>query len=371
MSEINVNCQKKRIEWIDIAKLLGIYIVLVAHNSIDMKWLNIFISFTSQAFFFLAAVTTTNKSIKIDIQKSVRTILVPYCCFFIFGYLFWWLPVEFLRNPQVWDRSIKELLLKPFVGLLLGNPSYTSFSTMVNWPLWFLLTLFWLKVIDSLVSAIKNEKLIIAINILFVILSIYITQNGNLGVITFVKRSVFYTAIQIYPAFILGKLFKKYLLPKMKDESLSFKKIVIIFVELIVSVAILLLKVFIDGKMGCHNGVYLEGVSWPLAWMGTISGIWAVISLSRIIHHVPSFIAFLAKNTICIFGFHSIINGYLLVLVDKLFKTNFKEYMPLYVSLIYAIVLMLLCMIPCVLVLKFAPWMLSGSKTNKRITNGK
>ncbi len=365
MSDINVNVSKKRIEWIDIAKLLGIYIVLIAHNSIDMKWLNIFTSFTSQAFFFLAAVTTSNKSIKIDIQKSVRTILVPYCCFFIVGYVFWWLPVEFMRNPQVWDRSLKELVLKPFVGLLLGNPSYTSFSTMVNWPLWFLLTLFWLKVIDSLVSAIKNEKIRIIVNVLLVCLSIYIGQNGNFGVLNVVKRCVFYTAIQIYPAFILGKLFKKYLLPKMKDESVSVKKNLVLVLELVVSVAILLLKVYIDSKMGHHNGVYLEKINWFVAWLGTVSGIWAVISLARLIHHVPSFITFLAKNTICIFGFHSIINGYLLVVVDKVFGTTFKTFMPLYVSMIYAIILMLLCMIPCILVLKFAPWMLGGSKKSK------
>jgi acyltransferase len=356
-NNVSVNT-KKRIDWLDIAKLLGIFCVIMAHQPINQDVIFIYNGFAIPLFFFLCGITTSNKSIKIDIEKSARTILVPYVCFFIISYLVWWFPIEFLRHPELWERSFKEIVLKPFLGLLVGFAGNTSYSTMVNSPLWFLPCLFWTKAVDSLISAIKNKtvrRIIIAF--VFVLSVILFKIKLNLGPFVLLVQ-----AILLYPILECGKIFKKYFLKYFMDENLSLKKRFIIFVELVISVALFCLRTYIEKRLNIVS-IYmgLQG-SWLQCLFGAVSGVWAIISLSRLIGHAPKVIMTLSQNTLIILGFHIIIYLYLIILLEKFFNINFRTYIPLGYSFILTTVVLFLCLIPINLIKRFCPWMIGSKK---------
>lgn len=351
---------KKRIDWLDLAKLIGIYFVIMAHQPINQDVIFIFNGFAIPLFFFLSGITTSNKSVKEDIIKSARTVLVPYVCFFVISYFIWWLPIEFYRHPETWNRDFTDIILKPFVGLLVGFAGNSSYSTMVNSPLWFLPCFFWTKVIDTLVNAVKNKTVYRILNVLIFALSIVLFKlNLNVG-----PFRILIQAILLYPILLCGKFFKKYLLKYFTDETLSIKKRLVIFIEFAVSLALFALRTYLEKKLNIVS-IYMgfQG-SWLQCLFGAITGVWAVISFSRLIGRSPKVLRTLSQNTLTILGFHIVIYLYLIIFLDKVLNINFRTYMPLGYSLIITTVVLFLCLIPIYLIKRFCPWML-GAKKNK------
>lgn len=73
--------QKKRIEWVDIAKGIAIVLVCLGHRNVP-GWLTKWIySFHMPAFFFLAGYTTRYSSYKgwVDfLKRKTRGLIIPY-----------------------------------------------------------------------------------------------------------------------------------------------------------------------------------------------------------------------------------------------------------------------------------------------------
>ena len=167
---------KIRIQWIDIAKLLGIYLVILGHIPMTTSCLTTLIySFHMPLFFFLSGIMVKNEKIYETVTRSFKTLIVPYVCFYLINLLYFFINASF-RKPEL----LEGYLLKSFLGMFVGVVFDTDFSTMVSHPLWFLLGLFWCRLLYSIIKNISgnhNRIVQIIFCIIFVIVAFLLKKN--------------------------------------------------------------------------------------------------------------------------------------------------------------------------------------------------
>lgn len=138
---LNTKKNKERIEYYDIAKGIGIFLVVFAHiytmgtNSLG----DIIYVFHMPLFFLLSGITTNfNKDFKKYVKQNTYSILVPYYAWCVISFVYW-ACVE--RNFRSEFANIP--ILKGFLGIFYGGYNGLPF----NYVLWFLPVFFSVKII--------------------------------------------------------------------------------------------------------------------------------------------------------------------------------------------------------------------------------
>jgi len=133
----------KRLVWIDDAKAIGIFLVILAHTQIwgsVTDWISVF---RMPLFFFLSGYLFSfqrNSDGKLFARKRFKQIVIPYFFINIITYLFW------LLVSSHYGVSADEQLTPwygPIVAALLCNGK----DMVHNIPLWFLLCLFLVEMV--------------------------------------------------------------------------------------------------------------------------------------------------------------------------------------------------------------------------------
>ena len=109
---------KERDRSIDIAKGIGIFLMVMGHtisNKIALQWIY---SFHMPLFFFLSGVFhSQGKNYKEFLEKKVKTLLVPYFFFSIILFLFFLIVSKNIGFSAGENLSVKE----NFIGIFLAN----------------------------------------------------------------------------------------------------------------------------------------------------------------------------------------------------------------------------------------------------------
>ena len=127
----------ERIVWIDYAKALGIYLVILAHTQIEASVTNWISVFRMPLFFFLSGYLFSferNKDSGVFVKKRFRQIVVPYIWLNIISYVFWF----FISRNHGFDDQQAIAWYEPLVAALFCNGK----GMIHNVPLWFFLCLF-------------------------------------------------------------------------------------------------------------------------------------------------------------------------------------------------------------------------------------
>lgn len=145
----------KRIEWIDICKAIGIFLVVFAHVDTTVVSSVYIFGFHMPLFFFLSGLVFNYEkyTLKTFFKSRFNGLIIPYVFFYLITYLYW-LVIE--RHVRPLDMTP----LQPLLGLFYGTGHYTAH----NGILWFLPCLF---VVESLFFLIckycKKSVLIVAL----------------------------------------------------------------------------------------------------------------------------------------------------------------------------------------------------------------
>ena len=130
---------EKRLDWVDIAKGIGIIAMLIGHN--DNSLLSIIYSFHMPLFFILAGYTIkpiSYKELKKATIKDIKRLLIP--C--VITRIIIFLGMVFLNNASV-IHEIKVFI----ICLIWGNHNGRGYG--LEFPsigrIWFLVALFWTK----------------------------------------------------------------------------------------------------------------------------------------------------------------------------------------------------------------------------------
>lgn len=183
--------KEKYLHWIDLAKGIGIILVLVGHsNFLPITLKNYIYSFHMPLFFILSGYVFSNKStFKTFLTKKIKTLLFPYLFFFIIFLLFFTCKDLYLETNNFYNNCI---------GLFFQFPGYV-------YSIWFLICLFVLQILFYFVTKRTQNNIykISFFSLFILIIGIIYFKTINVHLIW--QLQILFTAL---PFFSLGYIFK-------------------------------------------------------------------------------------------------------------------------------------------------------------------
>ena len=286
---------KERINWIDVARGIGVLLVIYGHGLAATPLRYIIYSFHMPLFFFLSGLVfhkRKNEKYLSVLKKDFKRILIPYFIFAVISFSLWLSNIPF-------NRITEDLLAKQIIGIFYGsgNNGYLA----INIVLWFLPCLFIVKQIFWFISKLPGKFIILSL-ILFSILgySFYFfapTLKFPFG---------FESALTGVVFFGLGYLWN--FVPEKYNQ--LFKKYAISFlIGLILITVIISLSNFnlyghqVDLRLNRLNNYFLF-------YLAGVSGILAVISISIKVNK-NKIMEYLGRNSLLLFVWHLVVFSYI------------------------------------------------------------
>lgn len=314
---------KERINWIDVARGIGILLVIYGHGLAATPLRYVIYSFHMPLFFFLSGLIfhkRKNERYIVILKKDLKRILIPYFIFAFMSFFLW------LSNFPI-ERITQDLISKQLIGIFYGSGNNQYLS--INIVLWFLPCLFIVKQSFWFIAKLPNKFILIAL----IILSI----AGYLN-------SIFYPSIKLpfgFETALTGIVFFGfgYLWNFIPEKIIkTFNKYALItFFILSISTIIFALINFnlyghqIDLRINKLNNFFLF-------YLASISGIITVISISSRINK-NRILEYLGKNSLILFVWHLVVFSYISDFVF-IFLTSEKviELRNVYLAPFYSIV---------------------------------
>ena len=158
---VSSNIEKnQRIKSLDIAKAIGIILIVLGHISENPSITKLVYSFHVPLFFIISGyLYRQNQKITVYLKKKVKTILIPYFIFGLLSYIYWFFLERYFRT-----QDINPLI--PFCNLFIARSGEYNF--IENAPLWFLPCLFCTEIIFDLLRRFFKKDYILFISILII-----------------------------------------------------------------------------------------------------------------------------------------------------------------------------------------------------------
>lgn len=275
---------QQRISWIDYAKCIGIYLVVLGHLPIPEQLSAYIYSFHMPLFFFISGYLLKNNQITFDTFFSIkiRTLVIPYLTFSAFTYIFWLLAGRHFGS----DASSNIALYKPAIGILYANA--TNDWMIHNIPLWFIPCLFVVEIVFYFIRKlpISIYYAIIACAAIGYIDSLYMPIRLPWGI------DVAFTAIVFYG---LGNILRQ-------TNTLNQKQSKISYILLVVAIICFVYGNFKQGRVDLNS---LEFNNIILFYTTACSGIFICIHVCKLFPQLQS-INFISNHTLTILALHGL-----------------------------------------------------------------
>lgn len=324
----------QRISWIDVARGIGIILVIQGHALSSHSYRHLIYAFHMPLFFFIAGLVFNYKKYPfiVTFKKSINGIIVPYLGFGLLSYFFWW-----AENANF--RFEISAFLNHLSGIIYGNSS----SLFFNIVLWFLPCLFITKISFAVISKVINDdRILLGVLAALSILGYYLSVNLPDLTLPFGIESAL-TAILFFG---IGSIIKTNYFEKA-GEIIKNKS----FLILISSLIICLISAFWNYNLyGYQIDIRLNNLAnYPLFLVGAFSGIIAV-SLISILIKKNKVLELLGKYSLVLFTLHPIvffyINQILGVFLERSIINKLKDF---YLSPFYTVftILFILLVVYC------------------------
>lgn len=289
----------QRIEWIDIAKGIGILLVILGH-SVKFGGIlhNLIFSFHMPLFFILSGMTYKQKDNKTFICRKFKTLIIPYVVFCIIG-------VALSMMIPLWRNGISiKTVIK---DIYLTNPNAANVSSV-----WFLVCLFWVEIIFNLIQKINKKIQYIIIGMCLIFGFIY---SNLIDMMTFLPegRLPFNidTSLIALTFFAMGVWLKKII----TDKKLF-----------LVSLVLFIISFALNGRVNLHGLTFNNPLLYLLESIsGTVILIFICFMLSTKIKQktITAPLEWIGKHSLIIMGVQSIAVRMYVLIVNMI---NNKEY---------------------------------------------
>lgn len=146
----------KRIEWIDIAKGIGILLVILGHSvQFGSRLHNLIFSFHMPLFFILSGMVYNHKNNKTFLHKKFISLIIPYIIFSIIGLLIS-IIIPFWRSGLNTRAIMKDIYLT--------NPDAANVSSV-----WFLICLFIVSVFFNFIQKVDIKVQYIVVGLCLIV----------------------------------------------------------------------------------------------------------------------------------------------------------------------------------------------------------
>lgn len=333
----------KRIEWIDIAKAIGVFLVILGHTDMTPFLKDSFYEYHLPLFFFLSGLTFKKASLSdfpSFFKKKVRTLVVPYIGFSVILFAFWFFVRRNYGLSGVETLSVQGALWQIFMGQT--SAAYAA-------PTWFLTCLFCTEIVFFFMLQIKNKGILTASIICSGILgstSLYLVNELDWSKLFWNIESVWF-----YLVFVaLGYAFTQY---NVASKFNNRPKVILATIPFIIAFTVLY-----TFQVKLASPYFEAIINIPLA----ILGLFMVVGISILIKR-NRVLSFFGKSTLIIFTLHmimlSLIKG-ILVIVFHMDEVIFEG--TLIPNLLLGIAT-LISIIPLIFFInRFMPWLIGKKR---------
>lgn len=307
--------KSKRLDWLDVSKAFGVYLVILGHLVIFNYHTFRFIFAFHMPFFFLASGYVSGKKEKFSkfIKKCCKYYLIPYAVILILGFLQCLLLPLWGHNFSLFLRP--DILEKSFYG---GHPVYSFFGSA-----WFLLAMFWAQLIfyGMLRAAEKLKKyLVVLLWIVMVFLAVF--SRDIFSFIPYFEK----LPLKLDSA-LMGTVFLGigYLLKRTKILEKSKKYLAVIY---------LVSGAFCTWLFGCKWNYYVNLCDCDYAreynyFIAAVAGSIMLFALGQLFYK-SKLLQYIGRNTLFIFLTHEFIYVTLIRFINRVFSVELKaQGMPL------------------------------------------
>jgi fucose 4-O-acetylase-like acetyltransferase len=339
-----------RPNYLDYSKAIGIYIVVFGHYVwyLQIPFFNNLLWNNSQnvtlfhmpLFFIIAGMLYKTRSVKEELKKSIQSLLIPYFIIHVICLVIYF----FIK-----DISMRQLYIN-IAGILSGGDFYGA-RVMSAGPLWFVFSLFCIKMAVSCYNHITNINKgggTILLLLLFVIAGITIIK-GNIFPFRIDSSSIGLLF------FIIGFKCKRYI------EKLMSQKIAYLFLIAGISFFILVTSAYCNINYDViGGGLSINACRWGKNFVlfvsAATSGTLLLFIICRFFARFKNNIIMKISNgTIIILGFH---NLFYLFFQNIITSDNF------FFAVLFSFFVLLLCYVMIILSTKYFPILLGGRDLN-------
>lgn len=317
--------KSNRIVWIDMAKAIGLYLMIAGHGPLLDKVGDQFVyAFHMPLFFILSGLLYKPRSFGETIKKDWVRLLCPYLIINFICLLVGFL-VRAMGGYIYTFKDISDRIWAICIGL---GYNYESLKPVCT-PTWFLIALFLIHLILAIGHKFVNRNYLIVLLLSIVISYIfYLTKIDTLVPID--------SALMAMPFFCFGALAKSYLLKRYRHEGLM--GCVLLMVLWTVN--------HINGRMDINTCNY--GGFFVLTYVGGIVGSLGVFMIVKSsVHYLNkllSTVTCLSDGSLLIVGFNLMFIGIATKIWEKVLPSIEINNS---IGLIIAFIL-LFCFIPCI-----------------------
>ncbi len=289
----------KRLDFLDIAKGIGIILVVLGHTYRG-NGLNIFIySFHMPLFFFISGLLYNQKKYATTfffLKNKIRTLLLPYASFYILSYFYWLFVEKTLR------QGTDVYFTVPIIGFFYG----TDFALYMypNGALWFLTCLFTTELLlFFILKFIRSNKLRLAMFIFCGLIG-YFLSIKNYPPLPLSANTSFIAIVFVG----VGFLSKDFFIPRIMQISKNRCLLISLFIFTVVY-----LLAPINGQIDMDYSKYQNPVIFTIL---ALIGILACLLLASYINY-NKILQFFGINSLIVMGLSELVKRAVIGLVSK------------------------------------------------------
>lgn len=281
-----------REKWADITKGLAIWLMVFCHANLSHKGVLDFIYIFHMPVFFLIS-GYFDKGVPLSFKafkKTVRSLIRPYFIYSLLGLLICW--ISPYLHPEIYkdiSASVFSIFRAAIIGMLLMEDNVTSFSFMPSGPLWFLVALFFIKLLWMISISFFRKRSFICFSLLLLSIFLIVCFHPNYFSLD--------SAVLAMPFFIVGFTLSHFRFFDILKRNKKILATVVIF-----SVLYLLTIGLKNGHVDIDGFVYGNNLSY--FYLNGIIGSILCICISFFLQKYESFLSLIGRNSLSILGLH-------------------------------------------------------------------
>jgi fucose 4-O-acetylase-like acetyltransferase len=194
------------------------YLVIMGHTNCNFLGIDYFYGvFYVPMFFLISGFLEKEQDLKDTIIHGIRTLIIPFILLYLI-YSITFVIAGIIIKPEIFNKPLS--IIKPFLGIFIGENGFTTkYAFFVCGPLWFVLALFWIKIIDCVFGIIcKNNTVYYSFLVFLMPFIILVLEYFEINL-----PLSFDSATLSFPFFAIGKMSKKYSVMKEKDGKFNYR----------------------------------------------------------------------------------------------------------------------------------------------------
>lgn len=259
--------ERKRIEWIDYAKVIGIWLVVLGHilnagRPIESELHTLIYSFHMPFFFFVSGLLFSTKDMGFGAfaVSKIKSLIVPYILLNVLCLI---LSIPIYLYPDVFPTTNLHTLTEDLPTLLDGE-----FGCVFAPPSWFLITLFFVMLISYFVTKLNIWWQVLVVALAIAMTYVAVIYQFPLNIDTIPGAFVF---------FIIGQMLKE----RVRDINMNGWLLLLLSISILIVYSCLALfngPVQINHIFGRTSWLF-----WIVAMIG-IGGLYILANMKASLH---------------------------------------------------------------------------------------